>query len=348
MRIVLSTVQVPFLSGGAELHVQSLSEALVREGHEVAVVSIPFKWYPPERIHEHLLACRLLDLTEANGLKVDRVIGLKFPAYHVRHPNKVTWIIHQFRTAFEMWGSPDCDLSPHPNGKSVRDSIEAVERTLLPEARALYANSRTVAGRLKHFCNIDAQPLYHPPRNAADFHSGEYGDYLYFPSRINKWKRQALAIEALAQTRNPVHLRISGPEDKPGEIGGLKEMARSLGVENRVAFLGPVRLEEMIACYAGCRAVVFPAEQEDYGYVTLEAMLSSKPVITCTDSGGPTEFIRNGEEGFVCNPDPTALADAMDLLWESRSLARECGAKARSRYDEMGISWKNVVKLLLQ
>jgi glycosyltransferase involved in cell wall biosynthesis len=348
MRIVLSTVQVPFVDGGAETHTRSLREALVKRGHQVEIIAIPFKWYPPERIHEHVLASRLLDLTEANGLKVDRVIGLKFPAYHVRHPNKVLWVIHQFRTAFEMWGSEHCDLSPYPGGKAIRDSIESVERNLLPEARAIYANSRTVSDRLQDFCGIGSTPLYHPPQNSEAFHSGPMGDYLYFPSRLNKWKRQELALRALALTRQPVVLHLSGAPDNPDYLDHLQGLASSLKLDKRVRFLGRIPFDQMVEQYAGCRGVLFPPDREDYGYITLEAMLSGKGVITCTDSGGPTEFIRTGEEGLVTQPTPEALAEAMDGFWKSQAFAREAGDKARARFDEMNITWDNVVENLLK
>src|SRR5215218_7753942 len=106
MRILITTVQVPFIRGGAEILAEGLRDALRSEGHQPEIVAIPFKWYPPERILDHMLAGRLLDLTETSGVCVDRVIGLKFPAYLVNHPNKVIWLLHQHRTAYELWDSP--------------------------------------------------------------------------------------------------------------------------------------------------------------------------------------------------------------------------------------------------
>ncbi len=348
MRILITTAQVPFVDGGAEALSRSLKNALIKNGHEAEIVSIPFRWNPPQRIHEHLLACRLLDLQECNGLKVDRVIGLKFPAYHIRHPNKVTWIIHQFRTAFEMWGTQHCDLSPYPEGRAIRDSIESIEKALLPEAKALYTISETVTARLQKYVGLDSTPLYQPPENEALFHEGAFEDYLYYPSRLNRWKRQHLLLEALAQTKKPVRLRLSGTPDNPDYLNDLKKMAKSLGISNRVDFLGRLPADEMVRQYANCSAVLFPAEQEDYGYVTLEAMLSGKPVVTCTDSGGPLEFIRDQQEGLVVDPAPANLAEAMDHIWEFRSFARECGSRSRERYRQLGINWDTVVEKLLQ
>jgi glycosyltransferase involved in cell wall biosynthesis len=94
-------------------------------------------------------------------------------------------------------------------------------------------------------------------------------------------------------------------------------------------------------------AILFPTLDEDYGYVTLEAMLSEKPVITCTDSGGPTEFIVSGETGFITEPTPSGLAAAMDEVWENRAAAARMGRAGRQRYDAMDISWDNVVRTLM-
>ncbi len=341
------TTQVLFTKGGAEIHAQSLIDALRRAGHEAELVAIPFKWYPPERILDNLLACRMLDIGESNGLPVDRVIGLRFPAYHIPHPNKVLWILHQHRTAFDLWAKPDCDLGYYPEGQSVREAIMRSETELLPEARAIFANSRNVAGRLKEFCGLDSTPLYHPPRGAERFRTGEFGDYFFYPSRLCELKRQELVLEALARTKRPVRMVFAGKPDNPAYMEKLRTMAERFRVSSRVEWLGLISDEDMLARYAGCRGVIFPPLDEDYGYITLEAMLSAKPVITCTDSGGPLEFISDGGTGLVRAPNAEAIAEAMDTLWEDRAFGQEAGQRGRARIDELGINWPNVIAKLL-
>jgi glycosyltransferase involved in cell wall biosynthesis len=347
MRVLVLTNQVPFIRGGAEIHADSLIAALRRAGHEAELVAVPYRWYPPEKVLDHLLACRMLDITESNGVSIDRVIGLRFPAYHIPHPCKVLWILHQHRTAFDLWGQPECDLGYEPAGREVREAIERVERTLLPTARAIFANSRNVAARLKQHCGVDSQPLYHPPRNAEKFYAGVRGDYFYYPSRLCELKRQELVLEALAKTREPVRMVFSGKPDNPAYFDKLKDLARRLKVENRVEWLGLVSDEEMWARYANCRGVIFPPKDEDYGYITLEAMLASKAVVTCTDSGGPLEFITDGVNGCVAAPTAESLAAAMDRLWVDEALAVEGGRRGRALIDELGINWPNVVTKLL-
>src|SRR6202165_5999344 len=170
MRILIATVHVPFIRGGAEVHAEGLRDALRAAGHETEIIAVPFKWYPPERIPDHMLACRLLDVTEVMGTPVDLLIGLRFPAYLIPHPNKVLWILHQFRTAYELWDHPLGDLISSRNGLKVRDAIRRADRQFIAQARLVFANSANVAARLKYFCDIEATPLYHPPPNAEDFY----------------------------------------------------------------------------------------------------------------------------------------------------------------------------------
>ena len=347
MRILLATTQVPFVRGGAEVLAEGLRDALVLRGHQAEIVAIPFKWYPPERILDCMLACRLLDLTAASGSPVDLLIGLKFPAYLIPHPRKAMWIVHQHRSAYDLWGHPLADLHRYPDGAQVRDAIEQADRKLIPEARTIATISRNVSRRLQRYCGIASEPLYNPPAQAGRFHCAAPEDYLFYPSRLDRSKRQDLVIEALACTRQPVKVQLAGAPNEPGYAEALRERARALGVAERIEWLGLIAEEEKIERYARALGVIFPPLDEDYGYVSLEAMLSSKPLVTCTDSGGPLEFVEPGVTGLAADPTPEALGEAMDALWEDRAAAERMGRAARERYAAMRISWDTVVDYLL-
>ena len=196
MRIVITTAQVPFVRGGAEILADGLRDALRAAGHEAEIVALPFKNYPPEILLDQMLACRLLDLSETDGVAVDRVIGLKFPAYLVNHPNKVVWLLHQHRAAYDLWGGQFGDMHGYPKGSEVRDAIWQADRRLLPEAQAIYTIAANVSDRLKRDCDVDSQPLYHPPAYADQFYSAPAEDYFFFPSRLDPTKRQSLVLEA--------------------------------------------------------------------------------------------------------------------------------------------------------
>src|SRR5918995_574041 len=102
--------QVPFVRGGAELLVEQLVTELRARGVTTDRVSLPFKWYPKDEILPHAAAWRLLDLSESNGRPVDLVVASKFPSYFARHPNKVAWLIHQYRAAYELCGTVYSDF----------------------------------------------------------------------------------------------------------------------------------------------------------------------------------------------------------------------------------------------
>lgn len=347
MRIVIATVQIPFVSGGAESHAAGLKAALIRAGHEAEIVTVPFNPAVPERIPDQMLACRLLDLTEIHGTRIDRLIGLKFPAYLIPHPNKVVWVLHQHRAAYDLWDYPFEELSASPGGGIVREAIRRGDQ-LLGEAKAVFANSRNIANRLGHFCGINAIPLYHPPPNADSFFCGKKSeDYFFFPSRLSASKRQSLVLEALAQTKEKVKVRFAGVADSPEYGRRLKTMTKKFGVEDRVEWLGFLTEEEKRDAYASALGVIFPPVDEDYGYITLEAMLSSKPVVTCEDSGGPLEFVVHRKTGLIAKPTPADLAKALDELWTERGAAAKYGRTGRESYEQLGLSWKTVVDRLL-
>src|SRR5678815_558569 len=173
--IAICTTQVPFTAGGAEAHVAGLQSSLIAAGYKAEIVALPFRWYPPVEIMRSTLTWRLLNISESNGKPVDLVIGMKFPAYTIEHSRKVLWIIHQHRSAYNLWGTPFDDLSNFPEGVQVRDFIHRCDRKFLPKAKKIFANSRTVAERLRRYNGIESEPLYHPPPRADMLFSAELG-----------------------------------------------------------------------------------------------------------------------------------------------------------------------------
>ena len=345
MRIAITTVQVPFVRGGAEMHAEELRRALLAAGHEVDIVSVPFKWYPASALVDQMAIWRLLDLTSSNGVAIDRVIALKFPAYLAHHPDQVIWLLHQHREAYDLWGPVHNALAIDPEGGSVRDMIRDLDRHHIARARHCFANSRNVADRLQRHCGLSSRILYHPPPGADRLRRGELGDYLLVPGRINETKRQALVLDALALCRGDVRIVFMGRADRADYGAALGARGAALG--DRVHWTGFVSDAERIELFAQARAVVFPPLDEDYGYGTLEAMLSGKAVITCDDSGGSLEFIEPDVSGLVVPASAPALADAMDRIWTDRDFARTAGDAGHERYGALKIGWDHVVSCLL-
>ena len=341
--IVVCEAQVPFVHGGAEIHVRELVRELRERGYLAELVSVPFKWYPKEEILPHAAAWRLLDLSESNGRPIDRVIASKFPTYFVRHPNKVAWLIHQYRAAYELCGTVYSDFSHTDQDVGLRDSIVRLDTEMLGECRAIYANARNTASRLEKFNGLRAEALYHPPRLAPRLRTGEYGNYVLSVGRLESVKRVDLIVRAMTSVDPAIRLVIAGDGTQRENV---ERAAAAAGVSDRTTFLGAVEDDQLLDLYANALAVVYPPFDEDFGYVTLEAFLSRKPVVTCTDSGGPNEFVVDGVNGYSTEPTPEAVADAINALASDRSRTARMGDAGFTRARE--ITWDGVIEKLVQ
>ena len=340
--ILVCEAQVPFVHGGAEIHVRELVRELRGRGYDTELVSVPFKWYPKEEILPHAAAWRLLDLSESNGRPVDLVIASKFPTYFARHPRKVAWLIHQYRAAYELCGTPYSDFSHVESDVGLRDRLIRLDTEMLRECRAIFTNARNTAGRLARFNGLSAEALYHPPRLASRLKAGQHGDYLLSVGRIESVKRVDLIVRALARADSTLRLVIAGDGTQRANV---EREAEVLGVSDRVTFLGATDDDTLIELYGGALGVVYPPYDEDFGYVTLEAFLARKPVVTCVDSGGPNEFVVDGVNGLVCAPDPDGLAQAMSRLAGDRAGAAALGSAG---YDlARTITWDGVIEKLV-
>ena len=339
MRILVTSSHAPFLHGGGERHVDNLCAALRASGHDVALVRLPFKFSPEADIERAMAFCDGYDLSAPNGQHVDRVISLQFPGYGMRHPQHVVWLMHQHRAVYELFDPDQATPALH----RLREKIVDYDRRALSGATRLFANSRRVAKRLLDHNGLASTPLYHPPPDAELLCRGEAWDYVFFPSRLESLKRQDLLIEAARHIGTDTKILIGGEGPQRERYERLIE-EHALG--DRVRLIGAFSEAERITLYAHALAVVFPAFDEDLGYVPLEAMYAAKPVVTCTDSGGPLEFVAHGETGEIVDPSPEALADAIDRLAAQPHRARAMGEAGRERILAMGLSWPRVVAAL--
>lgn len=341
-RIVVCEVQVPFIHGGAEYHVRGLLHQLREHGYRAELVSIPFKWYPKQEILAHAAAWRLIDLSETNGESIDLVIATKFPSYFVRHPNKAVWLIHQYRAAYELCGTPYSDFTHDDHDVGLRQSLIELDSKMLGECRRLFANAQNTANRLAKYNGLTASALYHPPPFAGRITAGPYGDYVLCVGRLESIKRADLAVRAMAFVDRPIRLVVIG---EGSQRRNTEELAASLGVADRITFTGSVDESRLLDYYKAALAVVYTPFDEDFGYVTLESFLAHKPVITARDAGGPLEFVRDGENGFVCDADPEAIAAAINRLAADRKAAASLGDTGYERARQ--ITWEGVIEKLV-
>jgi len=350
MKIAIVNNYVPFVYGGAEFLADSLQTKLREYGHEAMTVKIPFTWEPPSKVLENILLNRLMRLNQdVYKLNFDRVIALKFPAYYVEHPDKVLWLLHQFRQVYDLWGT-QYGLPQNAENIIIKEAIYRADNRYLREAKKIYTNSKVVSGRLKRFNDINSEVIFPPLMDAEKYYTGDYGDYIFYPSRIVPGKRQQDAIECMKHVKSGVKLVIAGHSESKEWLDHLQSMVSENGLGDRVTILGRwISQEEKIDLFANALGAVYiPVDEDSYGYVTLEAYHSRKPVITFSDSGGTLEVVEDGKTGWVVPPDPKALANAMDKLYLDRALTKKMGSSGLDKIMSMGISWNHVIQRLTE
>jgi glycosyltransferase involved in cell wall biosynthesis len=342
--IAVCAAQVPFFKGGAEAHVAGLVRELKNRGYEVELINIPYKWYPHEQLLKSIDIWRMLDLHESNGKKIDLVITTKFPSYFAQHSNKVLWLIHQYRQVYDLFETPYSGFDPSkPKDRERRKALIEMDNRVLRSYKRIYTNSANTASRLKKYNNIDSTPLYHPPHLEGRYHSTDFEDYILSVGRLDSLKRVDLLIKSLPSCLPKLKCKIvgTGPESNR-----LQSLARELGVSEKVEFLGFVEDDDLLDLYARCSAVFFCPLDEDYGYITLEAFLSRKPVITCFDAGGPLEFVQDGVNGIVLDTlEEKEIGKRMGELLLDREKCAQLGLEGYRRVK--GIQWDQVIQTLL-
>ena len=340
MRIAVCHAQVPFERGGAEV----LSEGLVRElrarGHEAERVTIPFRWYPDAKVLSQALLWRLADLTEAQGRPIDLVVATKFPSYVVRHPNKVVWLVHQFRQAYELDGTELGQFGEDPAGRAARNAVQRLDEATLGEAKRLFAISANVAGRLRDSTGLEAEVLSPPPQDLP-FRCDSYGDFVLSVGRLDRAKRLDLLLRAVGEGDGlRVVIAGDGPEREP-----LQRLAEELRLDGRVTFTGRIGEQELTDLYAECLAVFYAPIDEDLGLVPYEAFRSEKPVVTTSDAGGPLEVVSDRATGLVVDPTAGSVAEAFTWLDANRGEAQAFGRRGRELAEQ--VNWDTVVEKLL-
>ncbi len=343
-RIAVITSGQPFGGGGHTVIADGLVQALREAGHQAEAVLTPQNRFG--RQGAAYLSAWLTDVGMAqDGGRIDQVITLRYPAYAVRHEAHVCWLTHRMREYYDLWDRFSATLTPTQRVKEGirRRLIHAADRHFLTRrVRRLFVISGTIEQRLLTWGGIPSTVL-HPPPPPRPYRCDGYGDYIFAVSRLTRLKRLDLLIRALALPEAAgVRCVIAGDGEMAGE---LRALVGALGLDGRVRLIGGVDSATLVDHLARCRAVCFPAQDEDYGFVTVEAFASAKPVVSCSDSGGPLELVRDGVEGLVAAPTPEDLARALAAVSADEALATQLGEKGLAAVQSL--TWPRVVERLV-
>ncbi len=344
--IIIAGVKVPFTRGGQDVLVRTLKEELVKRGHEVDTVELP-QCSRKEELLNQAAMWRMLDLREFSGRKVDLVIATKFPTYYLRHPKKSIWLVHQQRAIYDLYNGRFSDISDDPRDEELRRMLVEGDKKAIGEAAYISAISKNVALRLLQYNGVKAEVLYPPLKSTDKYYTAPAKDYILSVSRICSIKRVDLIVKALPKINFGIKLKVVGKADEASVMEYLKNEIAKHHLQDRVEFLGGVSEEELLKLYAESLAVFYAPFDEDYGYVTLEAMASSKPVVTATDSGGILEFVINDKTGLIAKPNSDSIAMAVNRLADNKQFAATLGQNGKALLDEVNLSWDKVIKGLL-
>lgn len=256
----------------------------------------------------------------------DFVISTKVPSYAVMHPRHVVYLVHTVRVFDDMFD--DNFPTPSVHDRENRAEVHHADFEALRRAKALFAIGHEVADRLYRWRGLSAKVM-HPPIGMDGFHSSPAEDFFFIPSRLHPWKRLDLLIAAIKASPLDMRLKIAGVGEQAAEL------KRLIGDDQRIQLMGRIGDEALIDHYSRCLAVPFVTNREDYGYVTLEAFASGKPVITCGDSGEPARLVVHGQNGLVVAPTVDALRGALEEIWSERARAKVMGEAGRSLVDSL-------------
>ncbi|WCO65505.1 glycosyltransferase family 4 protein [Iamia majanohamensis] len=335
MDVLVCATQVPHMRGGLEQLVEGLVVALEAAGHRAEAVRIPAAW-DRERLLDAPLAWRSVPLD------ADVVIPVNFPAYYARHPRKVVWLAHQHRAAYDGIGQAWSDIGLDDDSLEVQRQLTAWDTRALDEAVARFTISGVVSDRMARFCGLDSEPLHHPPPLADRLAPSPLGDRIVSIGRLEANKRPALLLDALGAASTDVAGVLAG---RGSQADALATRAAAAGLDGRLEMPGYVSDDAVVDLLGDALAVLYAPYDEDYGYVTLQAFLAGRPVITTADAGGVLEWVTDGETGIVTDGSPEELGAAVDRLAGDRELAARMGAAGRERADALG--WPEVVERLL-
>lgn len=302
--------------------------------------------------------------------RFDLVVSTQPPSFAARHDHHLSVFYHHHRVYYDLedlYVAAGFAADPEVHREAGR-LIRELDQPRLDEVGWFLAGSDTVARRLRAFNGVERASVLHAGLMVGDETAGERpaahdagpGSGAVLCVGRHEFPKRTELVVAAAHLLPHLDVSIVG-------TGGREAWARALdhrlattradpaaladaetwlctgrdaapvpeGFATNVAFEGRLSDDALAAAYRVAPCVVAPAYDEDYGLTAIEAMAQGRPVIVCTDGGGLTELVADGETGLVVDPTPAAIAAAIERLTTDRDLAAELGAKGRARAAEL-------------
>ncbi|WP_455437067.1 glycosyltransferase family 4 protein [Hungatella hathewayi] len=379
---VVAPSPVPFKIGGMENLAWGLCDAINQyTDHQAELIKLPSRENNFWDLIETYYSYYKVDLSY-----YDCVISTKYPSWMVKHQNSICYMVHTLRGLYDTYHlmnqpfevdasnpyiknilcymeqntlAKDLDeffeivfalREPNKNipdkyfefpGPFIRKIIHFMDQWALSSKNVtnIYAISNTIKNRTEYFPPSVPVTVIYPPAVLKKISFGDY-KYIFIISRLDSPKRIDMLIQAMKWVKSDIKLFIAGtgPEEKK-----LKKLAAK---DHRINFLGFINDEEVDIYYSNCLFVPYFPYDEDYGYITLEAMLHKKAVLTTNDAGGPGEFVLNGKNGFITRFSEKEIAEKIDYLAQNPAIAQKMGENAFESVKS--ITWEKVTEELFK
>jgi len=336
--------------GGSGVVATELGVALAERGHQVHVISTEF----PARL-------RIVDGLSFHRVPVVTYPLFQYPPYTLALATKVAQVIRQERLDLvhahyaiphsvavflgQQMGGCEVKTVTTLHGTDVQlvgldPSYWEITRFGMLRSSGLTAVSQALADTTQREFHLDRDVRVIPNFVDPELFHPEKGGHPAFPfldpgektvmhaSNFRPVKRVDIVVQTFARLAAQVPSRLVLVGDGP-ERWQAQELARSLGVEDRVFFLGVQERMETLLPLADL--FLLPSEHESFGLVALEAMACGVPVIA-TSRGGTSELVEDGVSGFLVDPhDGEAMVATARRVLDDGALALRVGEAARRR-----------------
>jgi glycosyltransferase involved in cell wall biosynthesis len=363
MGILILNSEYPPIGGGAGQASANIARHLVRLGHDVSVVTARFGGLAHDELDGGVAVHRIPALRRRR----DRSTALEQLAFIVSGCWYATSIARRLRpdATLAFFGLPSGAIAwwlrrrtqtpyiislrggdvpgfrPYDFAiyhKLIGPALHAIWR----DADAVVANSRGLRDLAAAFDGRIPISIIPNGVEAIEFTAGERewdSPRLLTVGRVVHQKGLDLAMRALSGLKDLAwEWQIAGDGNR---MQALVDLAVSLGISDRVHFLGWQSRRDLIAWYHRANLFLFPSRHEGMPNAVLEAMASGLPVVA-TRIPGTEELIVDGKSGVLVPPeDPAALREALRALLPDARRRRSMGRAAREKA-ERGHAWERI------
>ena len=346
LRILMPSIYFPPRVGGIESHVFYLARELAARGHEVEVVTTRTEKISPW--HEIMDGVDVRRIPSFGKHFMGWVLSSMLSAPQIVAAAGKADIVHCHTFAFAFGGSAANLLTGKPLAVTVHSShflrlvkqkqMRVALRLVLKRAKALLSTSKEIdkvvgdllpdAFTMPIVNGIDTA-TFRPVEPALPRHEGEF--LIVCPRRLVEKNGTEFLVRAVPHLEGRVDVKVYMAGDGPLR-GHLENLARELGVADRIVFMGSVANDAMPGVYSSADLVVIPSLVEATSIAALEAM-SCERVVAASRVGGLPEIIDEGVGLLFPSGSPEAIADAVERASKMEK-AGAMGREARRRVDE--------------